>query len=768
MASTINHCPSRYGGDDNDDDDDNNNKVKTIESYFRLEADAIVTLEGYSNLYEIEASPTIDMWISGYKKTYHSHKIKVIKAVEFEQEKTAIPRSEKLDILLEAKTAEKIFIKEEMNLEIDMWLYAKNNSGAWCKMPAGSKSVNLYELIMKCYDEKETTLVINIDIPKADNYHKATLYLHMRQEKLTIENIKFVSVHDLDPRVAGRYGRVAIDEFLKTSRGPFANMNEVQLYARNDVVAGTHLSQWRTRHGDLPPEMYFIDKLWASEVITGKKYFKEENMIYIFKAMLSHVLYINSSYEESELIRISRIQFSRSTTRYSSNFTIVVCVLAELLSFYSNCCPYVGDFIHKSAYLGGGGGGWKKKVMIESFDDLFRRGSGDCEDLDWGISMMTTWLARLQLNEKDHGLLYYMKLTLELYVDLNILGNVSSAALSEESGEDESKWGAHMFGVMLPVREYYAMVDRGTPSKKLVARVRATIKLKQYALWTRDVPILILEGTGRMRPLLKPCLHYFPNDQTGEVQIRLDRIASLKKLRDNLTVFKKGIFSTYMEQSRIKEYNIDKELIGHGRHLWTFYKTLNQCYSPYLMKRGLLAGRGVFLDLQSSADDHQQQLMYSVSIEKFLYRNESVAIRLCNPTMPHRCWNQSMHLMHYHLSPVPLLKYHKTVNNIACYEEDLRKIVFSDDSAFRHRRRRRHHHHQNDNDSDSSRTNMSRVAYVHAFVRPQDLTSKVLDNFISELNKTYMKMNIIGVDYRLMNVSKKVGTICIRFKMLCE
>lgn len=711
--------------------------------YFRMTGKVFVTLEGFSNINDVEALPMMDMWISGQRETYKTYTIEKIEQLRNTRGGRVVPRSQEIEIHLESKTVDSFYV-EDTNLEIDLWTHARNDHGIWCKMPAGSASLSLSKLVAACRSAGSTTEVIDMDIPKADNEHKASIYLNVKKEDIVMNNIAFVSA---PPGLAASMRRDEIDVFLKNSAGPLEDMNNgVTLYAMNDVVSMTHLQNWRTRHGDLPPEMYWVDPLWATHMITGKDYFNEQKMLIMFRHMMEHVLYINS-FDEAKLVQIARAQFAVGTVKYIKNFTYITFVLAEMLSFYSNCCPYVGDFLHHGSYMPGNGNS-KQKVMIESFDDLFRRRSGDCEDLARATGMFINWFRKIRTSEREHGLLHYLHMTLEVYVDMGVLANVTSAALND-GNEDESKWGAHMYGILIPSPVFYDMARRGTPNRQMIRKIHVLMKIETTPRWTRDLPILFLEGTGRMVPGIKSFRDYFPGQKEEEV-FRARRLSAFTKLRSSVDGFRKGLFASYMEQTRVQRYDVDYDLHKNGNHLFNFYRTCNQGYSSYFMQKGLLCGRWVFMD-QSTPNE----LMYSVHMEDLIYNKPHVAIYMCSP-MSRECFAQSMHMLHYHLSPTPLLQYSENgvYKHIQCNRKDLEllgEII---------------ERHTNSSSSSSSSNGGNQTVDIDVFVLPSQLTPEIINHFKSQINRDYKKLGIVAVEYRVMCVSKDVGTVCIRFKCI--
>lgn len=709
--------------------------------YISIKTYVVITLEGFSSP-DVERNPELDLWVSGHPQTqrtvaasrleaqrYRRPKPSAPPLEEEEQEKGTDgegklpPRSKEMMVQMEGELL-RTELPHDTYLEMDLWLYAKNDSGVWCRMGAGSAHVSLQEILMKSAQASHTH-VVDVDIPKARNLHKATVYLRVERRAAFVTG----PVHFMPPRGDERG---AIDAYLQRCGDTLPG---VQLYARNEVIANTKLAYWQTRAGLLPPEMYWVDPLLPGV--------QSRPSLELYQVMMRYVLQVND-WREEELVYVARAQMSAQQRgvpgSYNPQFTRVCVVLAEMLSFYSNCCPYVGDFVHPSA---NGPGGWdpRREVMIESFDDLFRRLSGDCEDLARATGLMMLWLRSYagETNEQQHGLLHYLVETLELYVDFGTLGNVTSAALGQR--EDETKWGAHMFGVFVSSVTFLEMCGRANDPATLQL-LASSMKFQRQGEWTRSLPVLVLEGTGRMNPILRPCTDYFPRDR-GEADRRVARHRALENLRTHMSVQTFATLSSYMEQTRVEPYNVGDA--AQGKHLYRFYRTFNQGYTAYWLRHGVPHGRFVFLDLSQRG-----RLVYSVRIEDVLYGQKHVAVRFTE-RMDSACYEQSMHVIRWHLNPVPVPKFSQHIPRLGCELRALKTLEFS------HKQR----------ETELTRENIAaRRVHVDTFVNPEELTPEYLRHLQNDISSSGHSAGVVAVQCTPMPVAGNVGTVCIRFVCL--
>lgn len=711
--------------------------------YVSIRAFVVITLEGFSST-DVERNPELDLWISGHPQTERTIEAKRLEAqrvkvpvrqkerggggggggsaeeAEEEREVQMPPRSAEMPLEMQGELVS-TNLPRDTYLELDLWLYARNSGNVWCRMSAGSAHVSLSEILVASARGSHTH-VVDVDIPKARNLHKATVYIRIEQRAA------FISAPVQFSAEPSAYGRSAIDTYLERCGDVLPG--DVQLYARNVVIANTKLSHWQTRAGLLPPEMYWVDPLMSGQQRPSLK---------IYTAMMRYVLEVNE-WDEQQLLYVAKMQLSaeaRGVGRtYNYEFTRVCVVLAEMLSFYSNCCPYVGDFVHPGLR---GPGSWdpKKKVMIESFDDLFRRLSGDCEDLARATGLMMLWLRSYtgETSEERHGLLHYLVETLEIYVDMGTLGNVTSAALGQR--ENENDWGAHMFGVFVSASSFVEMTTRGS-DPATVQMISSVTKL-QVGAWAREMPVLVLEGTGRMSPILRPPLDYFPRDR-GEAQRRVARERAMHSLRSNMSAQTFMALSSYMEQTRTESYNVGDA--AKGKHLYRFYRTFNQGYTAYFFRRRVMHGRFVFLDLSEG-----DKLVYSARVEDVLYKTRNVSIRFTQQ-MDRACYEQSMHLIRWHLNPIPVPIFSERLARLACNLRELKSLNFSDEGTM----------------SRLTRENIaSNVVYLNTFVNPIELTPEYLRHLAKDIQNSGRTAGIVGVSCVPMPIARNVGTVCIRF-----
>jgi len=154
------------------------------------------------------------------------------------------------------------------------------------------------------------------------------------------------------------------------------------------------------------------------------------------------------------------------TTPFASRF------FAECCCAYPCSCTYISDYYTKQ----------NAKIPFESFDDLFIRQAGDCEDLSKAICKI---FEHIRFSTWTRPLALAMQKISKLYLACSILGAVARPSYAGAHSGGGTDVAAHMFVQLIP--QY--MMNQWCPSLQLDSH--ATHK---------DLRILVCEGTGHVCP----------------------------------------------------------------------------------------------------------------------------------------------------------------------------------------------------------------------------------------------------------------------------
>lgn len=297
-------------------------------------------------------------------------------------------------------------------------------------------------------------------------------------------------------------------------------------------------------------------------------------------------------------------QFDDADAKWvSDEFVEAVEIVGTALCIVSTSLPYTGDRVdlnrRDTAFVSS-----TNVHPAESFDEALLRQGGDCEDLGHaeyevmdvllkGVPSLArgdTWARRGSFHSP---LLQNIQRVLHLYVGLGSLGSVMSAALGNSNGTKTKKAqfiidsradanvevGAHMWTELVPQRKFVALVRRTAPD---LDEAQLLDPAMVDAPWTYTLPHLVLEGTGRLKPLQLPrvayCSPYDTIERRKAVVARDDMWhATLAALMGSAKIFK--VFQVERRQANTTR-------VPNAR-VNTFYRRATYAYTPYLLERGL-------------------------------------------------------------------------------------------------------------------------------------------------------------------------------------
>jgi hypothetical protein len=165
-------------------------------------------------------------------------------------------------------------------------------------------------------------------------------------------------------------------------------------------------------------------------------------------------------------------------------------VLANMLTAFVNALPYLTDkFVTREG----------RAILIEWFDHIRQRLSGDCEDDGTEIFKLFTEFTA-ESTVFNTPVLTAMQTFARAYVCVGMLGAVTTQSLKSGSGailqEDETKYPAHIWAMLVPTGTW-AEWRYGVASSEL------NYTVARAPQWVRTFgEMLACEGTGHMNPVV--------------------------------------------------------------------------------------------------------------------------------------------------------------------------------------------------------------------------------------------------------------------------
>lgn len=209
-----------------------------------------------------------------------------------------------------------------------------------------------------------------------------------------------------------------------------------------------------------------------------------------------------------------------------------VCILMDVLRMYVNYCPYLQDMADNNVP----GKKWTRAniELIESFDYIRQRDSGDCEDFSREI-LQTVMEIKYNLRNSQSTAIQELRRLSEMFIFASILCGVSREAMSlHELSKGNVELHGHECAVAIPNYIFFEALHRNNPDHPV------------FKLYTVDEQragqgqqIYILEGTGCLFPeprdksphfteietafnkdrsffgVVDPMIFYHPNRDTG-------------------------------------------------------------------------------------------------------------------------------------------------------------------------------------------------------------------------------------------------------------
>lgn len=278
---------------------------------------------------------------------------------------------------------------------IDLYGYEENNRGQLCKMHMGSATapvstdVNTVELINS-----------NSDI----NYGALRITSSDNLPSFTFNRTKLAS-----------YARAMISTGY-----------QVQSHYTPCVEFASRVftPEWKTRVCPLPAQAYFFNM--SKAVVPTQAFFLDAARKVMKRYNLS----------PAETTQIIDEQLGSESGSVLPDFHRVTAMTLEMCSYVVNCYPYIQDY-----YVDPKSG---DKIGFESFDHLFVRKAGDCEDSALGTAQLYSTLQEMRFSDAT---MQRLQLVAQQFVPCAVLGIVNKTAYGYDNNVHQQ---AHMYSKIIP------------------------------------------------------------------------------------------------------------------------------------------------------------------------------------------------------------------------------------------------------------------------------------------------------------------------------
>ena len=189
----------------------------------------------------------------------------------------------------------------------------------------------------------------------------------------------------------------------------------------------------------------------------------------------------------------------------------------DMLCVFVTACPYITDEVDNNDEKRGR---WNAKLveLIESFDDVFSRNAGDCEDFARAI-LRLYYEILLGKEYFQSKVMRAVAAIFERFIVFSLLCGVSTASIRDASSGD-SQLNGHEAAIALPKAVFYEALRRRQPHHSVLATASAA-ELSAGA----DDCIYVLEGTGMLRPE--------PSKSTSVAELIRNSVSSAQQQRSS-------------------------------------------------------------------------------------------------------------------------------------------------------------------------------------------------------------------------------------------
>lgn len=369
------------------------------------------------DLLEGEQNPELHVWLSNHKsKTF---RYDVVSAQKPSIQRYNIGRFD-----------------ERLMFNVDYFVKVQNSKGLWCKMHKGrvsapvEDSISTYELT--CANDEQVGVVGEVDISSDATFRSYEVDANaMHKHVVEMINSDYQIFNKISPSC--------------------------------DFVSRVHAPVWNTRTVPLPGQAYFFN---LHKTVAPTEAF--------YKSLIKSVM-LKRNLKESAVLKVIGSQISHNGELVSTSFHLLCSAVAEMATLPATYYPYVQDYLYDRPV----GAKHSRHRAFESFDDLFQREAGDCEDMARAINQVYIGLQRGTFT--DRMVVAFQKIA-RLYVPAACLGMVAapSHTVSEGSGH-----AAHMYTKFFPKTVFYQ---------------KAGYPLTKAAAWTHKLKTWVGEGTAPVQP----------------------------------------------------------------------------------------------------------------------------------------------------------------------------------------------------------------------------------------------------------------------------
>lgn len=492
-------------------------------------------------------------------------------------------------------------LDDETVLAFDFYVQTQNSNGVWCRMHRGLANVFLKDAFNNMKEEKKVraklvnawanTTFGNIEVD-------FTQLLSTHEFSFKNERKMFFEDATEEKRITDR-----MIHLIKSEMGLFGQ-GSYTLRATNNFLKRVHAPLFNGRVSPMPGFGYVMNS--TTLPATDAWFFR-------YYSHAKERLGLTDDFVKQKI----REQFKNDTSSIVDGFHDCCLLLTTMVSLTAACYPYESDFfVHNGS-----------KKPFESFDNVFVRRAGDCEDFARGMHFVLSTFQERKIDKQRWGGMYYLQRVANLYLSGIILAEVTTPQHGGALNIFKSRQ-AHMYTQIFPIKYFIDNITIKHEDKKDYKGFEQIKAGFDHRSWMDMLRVYVIEGTAPVQPFTSL------DSMAGELD-PLKQEFEIKSLRTLNSSMPKGLAREFRPR-----WSVVKD---------DFYKNCAHMYTDYFIRKGANVGSFAFYDDQKSS--------YGVDLQQVLHTSGFSFI-------PHQFFtNEDVELIKFLLtfeSPFPELKWDRT------------------------------------------------------------------------------------------------------------
>ena len=312
-------------------------------------------------------------------------------------------------------------------LAFDFYVETQNENGIWCRMHRGLGNVFLKDAFSDMNsDRKVRTKLVNAWSNTVLGNIEVDFNELLSSHEFSFKNQRKMFFEDAaeEKRITDR-----MIHLIKSEMGLFGQ-GSYTLRATNNFLKRVQAPLFNGRVSPMPGFAYVMNSttLPATDAWFHHYYTHAKERLGLSDEFIKETI---------------KKQFSNKASSIVEGFNDCCLLLTTMISLTAACYPYESDF-----YIQNG-----SKKPFESFDNVFIRRAGDCEDFARGMHFVLSTFQEQKIDRGRWGSMYYLQRVANLYLSGIILAEVTTPQHGGVINIFKSRQ-AHMYTQIFPIKYF--------------------------------------------------------------------------------------------------------------------------------------------------------------------------------------------------------------------------------------------------------------------------------------------------------------------------